>query len=57
MYECVNKVSRAGADHPEPPGGGGAQGGKINQSINQSLFANAITSKQHKSVAGCQNRQ
>jgi len=27
------------------------------QTINQSLFANAITSKQHKSVAGCQNRQ
>jgi len=26
-------------------------------SINQSLFANAITSKQQKSVTGCQNRQ
>jgi len=31
----------------------------VNQSINQSLFANAIatTSKQQKNVAGCQNRQ
>jgi len=28
-----------------------------NQSINQSLLANAITSKQQKSAAGCQNRQ
>jgi len=28
-----------------------------NQSISQSLFASAITSKLQKSVAGCQNRQ
>ena len=29
----------------------------LNLSINQSLFASAITSKQQKSMAGCQNRQ
>jgi len=31
---------------------------KINQSIDRSLFVNAITNKQQqKSLAGCQNRQ